>query len=128
MDLRSKMLSAPKRKQETITIDIFGEEEQVIVKELSLDERDTVLEMCQTKKEGSDKPVINGNRMIVAYVMLATYDTNGNRLFEDSDFETLIGLPESTTYIDEIYEKVKEFNEPDKGLSKADSGKAKKSN
>ena len=115
MDLRSAMLNEGKKKEETIKVTIAGKEQEVVVKELSLDERDKALEMCQEVKEVDGKPEvkIHGNRMVVAYVILTAHYTDGKRIFELADFDLLMKMGESTPFVDKIYEAAKSIVDVD---------------
>lgn len=116
MDFRSAALGSSNFKQEKLTIKIGEKDYNVIVKEVSLNDRDRILEKAQetvNKKGGMPDFKIHGNRMVVATVMFSTFDESGKRVFEDEDFESLMELPSETKFIDEIYEVSKKLNEVD---------------
>lgn len=121
MDLRSKMLTGSKRKEEEIEIEIGNDKMKITIKEASLNERDMILQDCQSVDEKGNVK-INSSLLMVGYVINCTY-SDDKRVFEKEDTKELLSLPESTKWIDDIYNTIKAINNVDedeikKGLDK----------
>lgn len=80
-----KLTVGSKNEYKTIEIDYKGE--TVVFKQPSLKQRKTLINKSLDNKE------VDGVALQVWSIIYLTYDTEGNRVFDDTDFDSLMEKP-----------------------------------
>lgn len=85
-------------KNEYKTLEMDYEGEKVVFKQPSLRQRKDLIERSVINKE------VDGVALQAWSVIYLTYDTEGNRVFDDADFDTFMNKP-SGSFVDVFAEK-----------------------
>lgn len=85
--------------RETLTVVLDGEPVTLEIRGLTAGARGTLLQQATTRVD--DELVADAGKMTTQLVVACTYDTEGNRLFSETDVEALEAC--AATWLDQLF-------------------------